>query len=730
MKISSRLMMALLVSGVTLIVCVVGLHLSPIFGNWSNDILVNTVGGVGRSADPGVVLLLIDEDSIAYGEKLKLGRWPWPRSIYSEILDFINKTHPPKAIFFDILFSESSQETNQDAVFSEAVARSGNVVHNMLFAHNTERTNTIPLPSDVASHFSIVVSNEHAAGFTWNQANQYTIPVRELRALDEATPIALGLAMADFSPDPDGVYRRGRMLFRYGSGADTRYYPSLSLKAIMTLAGISAVTLDGNTIHVGKYSIPVDDNGRTLVNYLPESLPAWSMSALMESAWHLEQGEPEKMKISPDAFSNKIVIIGVSAVGGQDLKNTPIAPALPGPAIHANLISDILQQNHITVEPRWISWLLVLLVTALSIGVMFSKYSSGRRILVQAGTLLLYLLLALLAFRFGNYSSPLLVIVLSGLGASALGWGYASITEGAERRKYSKILGNMVDPGIVREALNDLDALKRGGEKQITAFFSDVASFSTISEKLASTDLAALLNEYLSEMTLILKRHGGTLDKYIGDAVVGIFGAPVAIPETELAAVRASVEMRTRLDEMRRDWVTRNAWCPEAQAMHFRIGLNSGLAKVGFMGTDTLASYTMMGDTVNLAARLEAAGKDYGVEILVSESIQEKAGTEFEMRKLDLVRVKGKHQPVTLYEVIGKKGEVQPAILEARDFYEQAFTGYLERDFAGALQRLELAGKALGGRDASIELLASRCILFKENPPSADWDGVFTRTHK
>jgi adenylate cyclase len=265
---------------------------------------------------------------------------------------------------------------------------------------------------------------------------------------------------------------------------------------------------------------------------------------------------------------------------------------------------------------------------------------------------------------------------------------------------------------------------------EITAFFSDVASFSTISEKLTSVELAALLNEYLSAMTLILKKHGGTLDKYIGDAVVGIFGAPVPAADTELAAARASLEMLDELETLRTRWKAADAYCPEAHDMRFRIGLNSGPAKVGFMGTDTLASYTMMGDTVNLAARLEAAGKDYGVAALVSEAIEEKVRGEILLRKLDMVRVKGKHHPVTLYELVGYPGKVAENRLKANELYEKAFARYLERDFDGAITLLGKAAKARKETDRSIDLLKARCILYKQTAPPPSWDGVFTRTSK
>ncbi|TGN08405.1 adenylate/guanylate cyclase domain-containing protein [Leptospira ilyithenensis] len=299
-----------------------------------------------------------------------------------------------------------------------------------------------------------------------------------------------------------------------------------------------------------------------------------------------------------------------------------------------------------------------------------------------------------------------------------------------EREKVKSILGSMIDPVVVQEAMVDLAALKRGSEANITAFFSDIAGFSTISEQLKSADLAALLNEYLSAMTLILKRHDGVLDKYIGDAIVGIFNAPVLVPDHELKAARASVEMIAKLADLREYWTKNNLYSKEAQAMDCRIGLNSGLAKVGFMGTDALASYTMMGDTVNLAARLEAAGKDYGVNILISDSVKQATETEMFSRYLDLVRVKGKNEPVKIHELIGFRSEVSQNIIEAGELYESGFTAYLNQDWDKAISLFENAEKAKGKKDKASHLIIERCLEYKLSSPGKDWDGVFTRTHK
>lgn len=297
-----------------------------------------------------------------------------------------------------------------------------------------------------------------------------------------------------------------------------------------------------------------------------------------------------------------------------------------------------------------------------------------------------------------------------------------------DREKMRGVLGSMVDPVVVTEALKDLEKLKRGSEKIITAFFSDIAGFSAISEKLSSVDLAKLLNEYLSAMTIILKKHDGVLDKYIGDAIVGIFNAPLDVEEHCLKAATASLEMVQKLEELKSKWKSENSYIEEAQNMSFRIGLNLGYAKVGFMGTDALASYTMMGDTVNLAARLEAAGKDYNVKILASEFVMDAVKDSIFARKLDFVRVKGKQKPVTLYEIraiLGTESEDEKKFVSD---YEEALFQYQSRHFAEA--KLSFSRLVDKTKDKASKVLAERCDYYLQNPPPSDWDGAFTRTKK
>jgi len=715
--------------------------------NQSYDFLTSKIGGIEKTPHPDIQLVLIDENSLMYGEKkLGLGRWPWGRNIYSNILEFMHLEGEPKSILFDIIFSEVDRTAGNDEIFQQGVAASGKVFQNILLTYDDERKEINPLPKDLKSLFAVSIENSENIGFKKVEVNDYTIPLPCLRLyvecgtseqilkeypVDNLEKIAKELAVASFYPDSDGYYRRGRMLFNYNEN----YFLSFSLAAVMSFSEKNKTIkiIDKQKIQIGDLEVPVEKDGSYLVNFYPENRileKSFSMSSILESAIYYAQGKPNEMKVKPKDFANKIVIIGCSAVGCQDLKTTPIAAKMPGPEIHATLISNILQQNHITQVSNTVNIIIVLILVTLCLFFVIMAHNQMIQVGLPVVIFLVTFGISVVAFKTGNLFVPFYLYIAIAFITTGTAFGYRSITEGKEKRKYSKILGNMIDPTIVKEALADLESLKAGSEKEVTPFFSDVAGFSSISEKLTATDLAALLNEYLSAMTLILKKYGGTLDKYIGDAVVGIFGAPVDIENHPLKAAQASLAMIDSLDSLRKEWIKRKAYCEEARAMHFRIGLNTGMAKVGFMGTDELASYTMMGDTVNLAARLEAAAKDYGVHILISETTAKRIENDMSTRLLDQVRVKGKKEGVKIYELLSVKGQGAAWRIKSAKIYEEGFNYYLDKQWSKAIGSLKKSLEIRNREDEAADILIERCEYYSLNPPPDNWDGVFTRTKK
>lgn len=686
----------------------------------------------GNKVSDKVMVVEVDESTLQlYGEDLKYGRWPWKRNVYPEILDFIFKGEP-KLVLFDVMFFEKTE-------FDTPLAESSLILP-VSHALNFRREADVSL-KDKESMETLKAAASQKKIYYEIKNSKEVIP-SPYNTVSHPIPILMENSnhfhVVTYEPDQDGTARRGWLLFQL----EDKYYPSLALKGMNAIEEVQEISAkDSDTLVIktarGEKEVPLEKGELRIHYYSKEEMDKMdknnrvSMGGIISSIRSLERNEVSdfsQLKVDPNIFRDKVVIIATSAASTYEIRHTPFGDK-PGFTYHAIAMSNLIENHFIRLSPKWVNVILLLLTIPTSVYFTLFYQQVTIRIIIPAIILVGYVLIALFAFKL-NIHLPMasfsVAYPLSFFGALA----YLTLTEGAERRKYSKVLSNMVDPTIVSEALNDLEALKKGGEKEITAFFSDVASFSTISEQLTSAQLAALLNEYLSAMTIILKKHTGTLDKYIGDAIVGIFGAPMDRPMHSIEAARASLKMMEKLAELKEIWTKENKYTPDAQKMNIRIGLNSGIAKVGFMGTDALASYTMMGDTVNLAARLEAAGKDYGVNILISQATKSRVENELFTCKLDAVVVKGKTEPVNIYELIGIKGKVSQNLVEAAGLYEEAFNLYLNRDFKTAISKFELSEKAKSKKDKSVHMLIERCEDYLQTPPPENWNGAYVRTHK
>jgi len=719
-----------------IILCIVPLILTVLlkFSGFTESLENNLIDLRYRYANPEhpftdkLVIVDIDEVTLdAYKSTPIFGRWPWKRNVYQPILEYI-AGGMPKLILFDIMFFEESPEDDPLIEATEALG----IVSHAVNLNKEDLSQEEDKIYDESVPQNILDRSLHPENVDLLNLSTYNILQFPIPRIAEIAPYVHAVT---YTPDSDGVGRRGFIFFKYRNS----YFSSLGFTGYLSQHPQKSIVVKDNHIDVTsiddtKISIPTEKSAFRLHYYSKETIdhmPRISMSGVIDSRRAIDSEEVtdfSSLKVPPTAFQDKVVIIGTSAASTSDTRLTPYGDR-PGYMYHAIQYSNLMEKHFLHMAPEWLGIGLLLIMLPFNVTLSVFSKNIGMRIVVPALLFIIYPLIAFLVFRYDIHlplSEFAIAYPLTFLGSL----GYLTLTEGAEKRKYSKVLSNMVDPTIVSEALTDLEALKKGGEMEITAFFSDVAGFSTISEQLSSADLAALLNEYLSAMTIILKLNKGTLDKYIGDAVVGIFGAPIKRDEHFLEAARASLEMISRLAELKKYWKENNLYSKDAQDMDVRIGLNTGKAKVGFMGTDTLASYTMMGDTVNLAARLEAAGKDYGVNILISENTNLKVKAEMFTRELDAVRVKGKNEPVKIFELISKKGESPQNIVDATGYYEEGFNLYLKREWEKSIQKFIDAKKAKGKKDKAVEMLIERCTFYLENPPEATWDGVFTRTHK
>ncbi|MDX2111130.1 MAG: adenylate/guanylate cyclase domain-containing protein [Verrucomicrobiota bacterium] len=476
--------------------------------------------------------------------------------------------------------------------------------------------------------------------------------------------------------------------------------------------------------------------------------PMASMAVVLAMADIQQWGDAETVALAAKWFERMegaIVLCGPTDPILQDIAPTPLdSTSVPRVSVHGNLLKTIVSQKYIHRLP---DWSLSFLVVGLSFIISHLAMDSGRwSKSFKFGALLmivLYVVFVLFAFSTFNLVIPLIEPVGAAVMTSVVGFAIQLILEERSKSRIKGMFGTYLSPIMVNRMIESGEDPKLGGsEADLTPFFSDVQSFSAFSEILTPVQLVDLMNEYLTAMTDIFEAEEGTLDKYIGDAIVGMFGAPVNVQNPAAHGCRTAILMQNRLGELRAKWVSEGTkWPPIVHQMRMRIGLNHGRAIVGNMGSNKRFNFTMMGDTVNLAARCESGAKTAGVYTLISRECKveaEKIGDEFLFRFVDKWKVKGRKQAVDMYEVVGFRANATPDTLKCVALYEEGLKRYFAQDWDGALslfkQSLELEPLS-PGRDPgvhtnpSIELMA-RCEEMKLKPPGKDWDGVYEMHHK
>lgn len=433
--------------------------------------------------------------------------------------------------------------------------------------------------------------------------------------------------------------------------------------------------------------------------------------------------------LTPDDVEGKILFYGLTAPGTTDLSVTPVQGSYPMVGIYPNVLNTILQQLFIRRTPAWLGGLLVV-----AIGALLSLLVPRLRVLTGAVLvallMLLYGAIALFAFTHGGLwleiVGPVLALVVGYLGLTIYGY----IMKEKEKEFVQGAFGHYLSPAVVDQIMTNPDMINQlGGEERVmSSFFSDIASFSTISECLSPAELVQFMNDYLSDMCDILEQYGGTIDKFEGDAILAIFGAPVYYEDHSVRGCLACIDQQRRLIELRQRWQSdrslptalqqlRDRWESEGRTFaHVRMGLTSGPMVVGNMGSRTRTDYTMMGDTVNLAARFESGQKVYGTGIMVNEVVQQAVADLAETRRLDLIQVVGREEPVVAYEVLERKGELPQAKYDVLDLYNRGLVFYERFEF-GEAQKIFQQALDIDPRDGPSALYADRCEDFVANPP-------------
>jgi adenylate cyclase len=526
-------------------------------------------------------------------------------------------------------------------------------------------------------------------------------------------------------PEADGIIRRHAPLVRHGE----RGYPSLALAAYLVGHPGVAPVVDGSALVLGDRRVALDADGGYTIRFHGRGVyPHLRAYEVMRSSVLVEEGKPPSVPF--DALRDKYVIVTAAGQALRDIRATPVSIHHLGAEIQANALDNLLAGSFVSRAPRWLdAGLTFVICVVVSLTMLVLWRAIGKPTLALATTagvtiliLLGYYVIALTALGRANLwiavAAPAIGGVIAGFG-TLLG---LSAVERRNKRFVQEALGRYTSTALVRELMEHPEhlSLEWGDRREMSVYFSDIAGFTTISEGLPPEDLVALLNDYLTSMTDLVLAHGGVVDKYIGDAVMAFWGAPIPDAKHARNAVLCALAMRRRCDELRAGWKQRYG-----HDVFARAGVNSGDAVVGNMGSKHKYNYTVMGDMVNLASRLEGANKAYGTFLMVSQATVDKLDGAVDVRELDLIAVKGKDKPVTVYEVLDEKGKTDPALLAVAAKFADGLARYRARDFAGALAIFE----ALGDDDPS-QTYIERCKQFIDEPPPPDWDGVWRMTEK
>ena len=616
---------------------------------------------IRRVANPSlarrdIVMVSIDQSSIRKLEP-QLGRWPWPRMVHSVLLDFLSRA-PAKVIVYDIIFSEEDKRAfdvagdhwtgaESDKALVESVAHAGNVVlvaDVVADATTGEAEGKAPFTTPYRLDGSI----EHRA----TVAPPFPALAKASRALGHNLMIL----------DPDGPVRRVPPFVN----AQGQFLPSLPVAAAMILDGTrpAEVTADTRGLSLGRRKIPLvtkkepDYYGapkttrRMLVKYPGgvvdrENRPTYaeySFYDLFYSEQQLQEGQ--KPLVDPAKFKDAVVFVGTTAPGLSDLITVPFDGKMPGMQIHASALDNILSGRFVAPVPAWAD-LLILLLTAVAAGVALTTLGVWRGLGVTMALLAALIGTSVSMLDGGHWIhlvNPSAGIVLAAFGGVA----HHYLVEGREKRKIKGLFSRYVSKDVCDQLMANPALAQLGGQRrEMSVLFSDIRGFTTFSEKGSPEEIVAQLNEYFSRMVDVLFRHRGTLDKFVGDAVMALFGAPLDDPDHADHAVQAAQEMLKALADLNREWAAAGR-----PTLDIGVGVNTGEMVAGNIGSTTIMSYTVIGDAVNLGSRLESLNKQYKTHIIISEMTRARLKGRYDMRGLGEVIVKGKTQPVAIYEVV------------------------------------------------------------------------------
>jgi class 3 adenylate cyclase/CHASE2 domain-containing sensor protein len=747
------------------------------------DFRVRLLANQTRPSDD-IIVVLLRQDSLDWAQRERGWGWPWPRKAYAELVDYMNIAGA-KSVAFDMLFTEPSiyRSARQDEIIDQAVeqleqaqemvgqGQSPRQTMGSMFRNVVRALRELSGWEDDASFAraerdygrvvqTVFLSTETGKDDAWPSnldkplfIPQGDVPVSHL-GQDDGPLIGAQFAIEELRnaggiigtltgvPDRvDGTLRRGRLFHLF----DNRLIPSLS-PATLLAAGDRPTELSfdarARAVRWGGALLPVDREGSLILHFRGDigRYAPYDFWEILESAEAYQAGKVPSLP--PENFKDRYVLCGLYAPGLYDIFSTPISSVYPGVGMHITMLDNLLSGDFIRESPLWINLVLLfavsLLVTALSLFPGRAPVSVGAAFIVA----LLIIGGGIAAYHFGNVwlpmAAPVIAVILSFLSSTI----YSYVTEGSQKRFIKSAFSRYLSPKVIDQIIADPSQLNLGGEKrEMTAIFTDIRSFSTISEALGDPGrLVELLNFYLTRMSDIVLQNGGTIDKYEGDAIIAFFGAPVHTEEHARLACRSAVLMHKAerainrealaqglitqavMDALVRKGILKSPSDPNP--LFTRLGINTGDMVVGNMGTPSKMDYTIMGDAVNLAARLEGINKQYNTGgILISEYTMAKLDDEFILRPLSRVRVVGKSIPIRLYELLDIREDAPPELPAMAAAWGSAFEHYENRNFAAAGNAFKSIYKQ-NPRDLVARLYMERCAKYLSSPPPDEtWEG-------
>ncbi|MGH8493287.1 MAG: CHASE2 domain-containing protein [Moraxellaceae bacterium] len=692
---------------------------------------------VPNTLDERVVIADIDEKSLK-----ELGRWPWGRDVLAQFMDTLFTHYQVRVVGYDVVFAEAEKNSglqlmqelaagplkNDSAFQNELQQRHAALDHDSRFAASLKDRNVVlgmvfnggqgNNLNTAPPAFASLTPEGAAALADLHRPQSYTANIDTLTQSARITGFFDNPQL-----DADGIFRRVPLFQLY----DNKLYPSLALATVHMALGAPPVQLvrpqtggysavEGVAMGEGEHGIfiPTDKHSAVLVPWRGkhgDAFEYFSISDILEK------------KIAVEKLKDRIVLVGTTAPGLLDLRSTPLEKSYPGVEVHANIIAGILD-DMVRQQPAWVLGveILLLITVALVTLLLTPRLTPPLQVSITIVLALAMIGLNLLAWNRGlvlPLASPLLLLAI--LFTYIMAFGFFAETQG--KRSITRLFGQYVPPDLVDEMAKHPEKISLQGEsRELTVLFSDVRDFTSISEGLSATELSALMNAYLTAMTRLIHKHRGTIDKYMGDAIMAFWGAPVHDANHARLALLTAMEMKSDLLTLQTDF--RNKGWP---ALNIGIGLNTGPMNVGNMGSEFRMAYTVMGDAVNLGSRLEGLSKNYGVTIVVSEATRA-AVPDFSYRALDCVRVKGKMEPVTIYEPVGETAALDAGVQQELHEWDSVLQHYRRQEWDVAEKRL----KALRNTEDRplYRLYLERIAQFRDVAPPENWDGVYTYTTK